>query len=298
VNAKPTNTTRNDRKQEMSRRQVGRAVVCMAIACVASVLSARPAIAQATYTYHGNPFTLFSCGPAVPPPGDVLCSTPGPNSFTSYTAADFVSGTLTFTNPLPANMTLQDVTGLAGFQLILNDGQHTVTNAITAGLIVQVATDAGGNITSWWLIMNTGGTDNGGIGTVNFSDITHGTEVFDQGVLACCDPGIPGNLAFNFSSPGTWTSGSGTPSPATLVTNLINLVSNPFLQLTTGQISSLTDKLTNALASIQAGQNKQAINQLNAFISSVQTWLKTGKISPQSAGTLIAAANAIIAVLH
>jgi len=265
------------------------------LAFVGLMLSSQPAHAQAIYTYTGNPFTLFSCGPAVPPPGTLLCSTPGPNAFTSYTATNFVSGTLTFTNPLPANMSLQDVTGLAGFQLSLNDGQHTVTNTMTLGLIVQVATDASGNITSWWVVENTGGALDGGIATLNFTNAIFGTNVFDHGVLACCDPTPPGNLAFVFSNPGTWS--SGIVSPATLVTNLIQLVNNPLLQLKTGQSSSLTDKLLNTLASIQAGLNKQAINQLNAFITSVQTDQKSGKISAQTATTLTNAATAVIAKL-
>jgi hypothetical protein len=88
-------------------------------------------------------------------------------------------------------------------------------------------------------------------------------------------------------------------TPAQSITNLTNLISNPNsgLALTAGQISSLTDKLNNALASIQAGLNAQAINQLQAFINSVQSSLKTGKISAQAASTLISAANAIIAML-
>jgi hypothetical protein len=279
---------------------IGRSLRTSAVSALALfgvVLASQPAQAQATYSYKGNPFNLFSCGPAVPGPGDVLCSTPGPNSFTSYTASNFISGTLTFANPLPTNMPLQDVTGLAGFQLTLNDGQHTVTNAMAVGLIVQVATDTGGNISSWWIIMNTGGVQNGDIDTVNFSDLIHGVEVFDNGVLACCDPGVPGNLAYNFSSPGVWTSGSGAPTPATLVTNLIHLVSNPLLQLSLGETNSLTDKLINALSSIQAGQNKQAINQLNSFLSAVQNYLKTGKISAPTASSLTSAANAIVAAL-
>lgn len=69
------------------------------------------------------------------------------------------------------------------------------------------------------------------------------------------------------------------------------------MNLTSGQVSNLTDKLNNAQASIQAGLNKQAINQLNAFINSVQSSLKTGKISAQTGKTLIDAANAIIALL-
>jgi hypothetical protein len=69
------------------------------------------------------------------------------------------------------------------------------------------------------------------------------------------------------------------------------------LGLTGGEVASLTTKLNNVLASIQAGLDKQAINQLNAFISSVQSSVKTGKMSPQAGTTLIAAANAIIVAL-
>jgi probable HAF family extracellular repeat protein len=81
------------------------------------------------------------------------------------------------------------------------------------------------------------------------------------------------------------------------VTILTSLLSDPTLGLTGGQIASLTDKLNNAIASIQAGLNKQAINQLNALISSVQSSVKNGKISAQTGNTLIADANAIIATL-
>jgi probable HAF family extracellular repeat protein len=77
----------------------------------------------------------------------------------------------------------------------------------------------------------------------------------------------------------------------------IDRLSDPSLALTAGQINSLTDKLLNALASVEQGANKQAINQMNAFINSVEGWLKTGRITNATATTLIAAANAIIAVL-
>jgi hypothetical protein len=107
-----------------------------------------------------------------------------------------------------------------------------------------------------------------------------------------------GAFSLNWSVAMTLSSVSVTPAQA--VTNLINLISNPNsgLNLTAGQINSLTDKLNNTLASIQAGQNDQAINQLEAFINSVQSSLKTGKISSLTASTLIAAANAIITSLH
>ena len=121
------------------------------------------------------------------------------------------------------------------------------------------------------------------------------TDRYDQGVLACCSPTVTGDFGLNIGTPGTWSSGS--PSPASLVTNLINVVSNPLLGLTGGQVSSLTDKLNNVLVSIQGGLNKQAINQLTAFINSVVSSEKTGKMSAQTANTLVAAANAIIALL-
>src|SRR5262249_39981529 len=89
-------------------------------------------------------------------------------------------------------------------------------------------------------------------------------------------------------------------TPTVAVTNLINLISDPYsgLILTTGQINSLTDKLNNVLTSIQTGQNKQAINQLEAFVNSVQASLKTEKISAETATTLTVAANAIITSLQ
>jgi hypothetical protein len=268
-----------------------KAAVCTAALCLAAVFSAQPAAAQAVYHYKGNPFTLFSCGPTSDNTATLDCSTPSPtNAFTSYTATDFVAATLTLGAALPASMVLQDVRAFAGFQLTMNDGHQTLNNTQAVGLAAEVSTDASGQINAWRLIINTGGVNNGGIATIN-----KGTGVIDSGTLACCDPTVSGNLALNFNMPGTWDSGS--PSPAAAVTSLIAMVSNPILGLSSGQVGSLTDKLNNALASIQAGLNKQAINQLNSFIGSVQNSQKTGKISAQTATTLITAANAIIAML-
>jgi hypothetical protein len=251
----------------------------------------QPAFAQATYTYTGHPFTLFSCGPNADNTATLDCSTPAPtNPNTSYLATDFVSATLTLSSPLPANYPIQDVRTLAGFHLSMNDGQHTVTDLDSIGMFAEVGTDASGQINQWRLVINTGGTANGGIDTINKS-----TSILDIGVLACCDPTVPGNLALNLSTPGTWSGGA--PNPAGAVTSLINMLSNPLLGLTPGQTGSLTDKLNNALASINAGQKKQAINQLSAFVSSVQTYVKNGKMSPQTGTTLTSAANAIIAML-
>ncbi len=77
--------------------------------------------------------------------------------------------------------------------------------------------------------------------------------------------------------------------------DLITSLSDPDLGLVPSQITSLADKLNNALISIQNGQFKQARNQLNAFIKQVEAAEKVGRISTETADTLIAAANEILA---
>jgi hypothetical protein len=260
----------------------------------AGLAVALPAAAQVTYTYTGNPFTLFSCGPSIDlvtgtVTGTALCATPGPNVNTSYLGTDRVTATLSLTSPLPANQALVDVRNFPGFALSMSDGRHPVTNLMAIGMFAEIATDASGNITTWRLVINTGGVDNGGIST------TKSTFVSDGGTLRCCDPTVDGDLARVGNSPGVWTSPPSSPSAATSA--LITVINTTELGLTVGQVASLTDKLNNVQASIAAGLNKQAINQLNAFINSVDTAQKTGKMIPATAATLIAAANAIIALL-
>lgn len=267
----------------MRRALTGLALIGAGMAFVA------PAAAQVVYTYTGNPFTLFSCGPSLSGLGTALCATPGPNVNTSYLGTDRVTATLSLTSPLPANQALVDVRTFPGFALSMSDGRHTVTNAINAGMFAEVATDASGNITSWQLVINTGGLDNGGIST------TKATSVSDGGTLRCCDPDVDGDLARVFSAPGTWTSPQA--SPAAAVTNLIDLINTTELGLTVGQVASLTDALNKVLASIEAGQNKTAIRQLKSFIRTVESAQRKGTMIPETAATLIDAANAIIALL-
>jgi hypothetical protein len=288
-----SSSNRSIAEQPSRMIRLGRRVfVYAATACAAVILSARPATAQATYEYTGNPFTLFSCGPSVPGPGTILCSTPAPtNPNTSYTAADHVEVTLVLDNPLPTNLAYQDVRTFAGFSLTMNDGQHTVTNLDAVGMFAEVSTDADGDILQWRLVINTGGALNGGIASQNATFVT------DSGTLACCDPTVSGDLARNSGVPGVWTSGTGTPTPEDLVSNLMIVVADPLLGLPGGQVNSLTDKLNNALASIQAGLNKQAANQLKAFISSVESLVKNGKMSSDAGTTLVNATNAILALL-
>jgi hypothetical protein len=276
----------------------GRIFAALATLIVVTATLDERAAAQAIYTYTGNPFMLFSCGPSVPGPGTIDCSTPAPtNTNTSYTATDHVTATLTLDTPLGANFAYSDISGLPGFSLALNDGQQTIETPIGSGqfLFAFAGTDSNGNINQWRLGVNTGGFDNGGIHTFNFTDTM--PHVFDDGIISCCDPSPPGDLAMNFSLPATWSLGSAPPSPAVSVNNLIGTISNPSLGLTSGQISSLTDKLNNVLASLQANQIKQASNQLSSFINSVQSSIKTQKLNAQTGNMLIAAANSIIASL-
>ena len=273
------------------------------IVAFVAVVSAAPAAAQSTtYQYQGNTFTLFSCGLSSSGTGTANCSTPAPtNVNTSYTLADKVTVTLTFDAPLPANMALTSVTGLSGFHLSLNDGHQTVQTPITAGqgLIAAVATDSAGHISEWRLILNTGGVLNGGVSTQRFTNATTGSLVQDDmGTLACCDPTVHGDFGRRSGLAGVWTVQGGTPEPDELVENLIDVVFDPQTGLTAGQVNSLSDKLVSALASINDGLIKQAINQLNAFVSSVQNAVKTGKMDPGTGASLIAEANAIIALLQ
>jgi len=78
---------------------------------------------------------------------------------------------------------------------------------------------------------------------------------------------------------------------------LASMVANPSLGLTSGQVSSLSTKLTDIAGSIQAGQNNAALNELNAFVNQVQAAVRNGKMDTATGNMLIAAANAMIAAL-
>lgn len=287
------------------RRLLSTAVhrLCAAASAAAVMLSV-PALAQTTtYQYQGNTFTSFSCGPFIDSTtgqvtGTASCSTPAPtNTATSYTLTDKVTATLTFDAPLPASMAMTSVVGLAGFHLTLNDGHQTVQTPSSTGLIATVATDASGNISEWRLIINTGGTLNGGVSTQRFTNTTGTLVQSDMGTLACCHPTVPGDFGRRFGLAGVWSVSGGVSEPGELVENLIDVVFDPDTGLTSGQVNSLSDKLNNALASIDAGLKKQAINQLNSFVSAVQVAVKSGKMSSGTGAALIAAANEIIALL-
>ena len=176
-------------------------------ALLAGLLSL-PAFGQVTYSYTGKTFSFFSCGGV----NDCFNSPAPANTNTSYTATDIVTGTLALAAALPANMSLQDVSGLPGFKVTLHDGHQTMsaTAGYTGGFIAKVATDGLGNIAQWEMVVNCCFFPNNGIATVNVP----GTEVFDQATLSAASPNngypnTPYDLAFNFNTPGSWTGGSG-----------------------------------------------------------------------------------------
>lgn len=113
-------------------------------------------------------------------------------------------------------------------------------------------------------------------------------------MLKCCDPALHANLAYN-QNPGSWAVVAATPAQA--ITDLLGVVADPSTGLRRGQVKRLMNILDKALADVQAGKATQAKKELLAFIKAVQNALRAGRISPQTAAMLIAAANAIMATL-
>ena len=252
--------------------------VSLAAACALVLGSARPAQAQAVYTYQGAPFEIFSL-------------------VSSYLPGDAITITLTLDEPLEPNLPLQDISLRPGLRLVLSDGHQTLTWSLddaALGYVIGAGTDATGQIVEWDFGL--------------FDGILHRwieswrfgagstLSLNSTAVMGLGPDGLPGDYAYNFTSSGTWTSNVTGPGADTMVKHLLRLISDPALALTSGQINSLSTKLQDVLTSIAAGETAQAVNQLNAFINQVQA-AANGKISAQVAAMLIAAAQAIIAVL-
>ena len=110
--------------------------------------------ATTSYQYTGKPFNLFSCGDApdcpIPAPGNVD---------TSYSTSNFVTATLTLSGPLSPNTTYTDLTsgdGVHLLQLTLSDGTQTLQPPFYSPTAC-VVTDGSGNITKWFLALDTEG---------------------------------------------------------------------------------------------------------------------------------------------
>lgn len=198
----PENTRaahRLDRPIVNSLQSPRRPSILALIAALVALCACHIAAAQTTYSYRGQNFTLFSCGPSSG--GGVSdCSNPAPGQST-YTASDYVFASLTLSQPLPPNLNLQSVSSLPGFLLIMSDGQQTLHSTdANVSAVAEVSTDANGNIIAPWQVQiyGTTGIDNG----IATQDIP--SEGFDADTADTSLTQTSGDTALNFGEPGAW----------------------------------------------------------------------------------------------
>jgi MYXO-CTERM domain-containing protein len=189
-----------------------------ALAVLATTLLSMPCVADTvTYTYTGNPFTLFQ----------------GVGETQIYTANDFVSGEFTLSAPLAANITNYQLIHPDSFSF--SDGIETITNSSpgsnTNGTEFRVNTDATGSITEWVVFTTT--TDPSGatweIDTENIPGVgaifdSTDANSYDTGTTTCvngnCDAEVFNYLLVqNGNAAGTWSDNvpvAPTPEPSSL----------------------------------------------------------------------------------
>jgi hypothetical protein len=269
------------------RRTLVAVTVGLALAWLA-VLS-EPTFAQVTYRYAGNNFTVFSCGM-----GSIRCASPPPGA-TSYTTDDFVTATLTFDAPLPPNLNRQDVRGVAGFSLTMDDGHQELTMGPGTPGEVIVSTDASGNIIApWSVFIHCCLFPNNNIFTLNDPGQR---GIGDGGALSMPNgsfPDTPMDSGEVNGSPGIWV--REVSSPADLTEHLIKDVNALIgVELNPGQAKRLSRPLRNVLRSIRANKIQPACSQLQDFIAQVIN--TTPPLSQATSDALIASANAIRTVL-
>jgi PEP-CTERM motif len=161
---------------------------------VLAALLTTSAWADTVYTYTGNPFTSN---------GNPLLYS---YSYPPFTPSDSVTGSFTLASPLEANL---PILGPDGFTTVtptsfsFTDGVNTLSNTDSFEyLTLDVGTDATGAINQWIISLQT------------YNNVLIYTEDWvsrdDQGWDG--QPGVIGDIRGN---PGTWTSSTTDPSPAT-----------------------------------------------------------------------------------
>jgi hypothetical protein len=183
------------------RRQTASALslALLVILCLGQFLVLRSAQGQTTYSYVGNKFNLFSCGPGQSG-GVIDCSNPAAGE-TTYTKSDYVFASLTLTSPLAPNLNLQDVTSMPGFLLTMQDGQQSLSSANPGmSVVAEISTDANGNVIApWWVqIYVISNSLDAGVSTTN----SPANGVGDIGDTSLTATG--GDLGAIFESPGVW----------------------------------------------------------------------------------------------
>lgn len=181
---------------------------------------------------------------------------------------------------------------VAGFDTQSNSGTLSVIDTASNGVVTTIPTDC-------CLSVPTMHPDGSKVYVSNTRFGAYGIEVFSTATdMQVATIGNSTLFPTQFVYPqGIVFAHPSAETPAQMVSDLIGQLSDPSLALTAGEANSFTAKLNNVLLSVQQGLTKQAINQLNAFIKSVQTDAKNLKISSATATTLVSAATALIAAL-
>jgi hypothetical protein len=289
---------------------------CLPAAMLLAFMWASSADAQQTvYRYVGQPFTSV-VGAWTP------CTT-SPACAGGVVPPRQITATLTFNSPLPPNLNWAGVC-LPGNPYCPNNGSWSMSDGLhffnqsSPGCIacsgpLTLSTDANGQITYWAFrvvfSITVGGTEY----TEDMEAVYYPPGYFPPGsprpfvADASAEYYLPGGVytingvAQNNTSvdpnaaPGQWKIGP--PTPAEAISNLISGLSDPGLGLSSGTISTLTDKLQAALKSIGKGNKTPAVNQLQAFIHQVQSLVNDSLLSAANGALLIAKVNEIITLL-
>jgi hypothetical protein len=164
---------------------------------VLAMCLAAPAKADSVESYTGNTYTNVS----VPSSG--------------YTTASFITATLTFQNPLPANASLAYGYGGLGrptatdplLAFSISDGSQTFS--LSNGLNIFLVTGSQGQIVSWFV---------GACGAPCSSALSIYTQFGVPAPFDAFDGSVQGSsgavLAYNTDDPGKWTS---VPEPSSLL---------------------------------------------------------------------------------
>ena len=283
-------------KRGATLRPLGTTVLIFAVISLLA-LPSRALASPVIYLYVGNNFDTFSCG------GGFLCADPTPEQ-SSYTTDDFVTATLTLEQALPGGLYLQDITGFAGFELIMNDGHQQLV--LEAGVPAEalISTDADGNIIEpWSLIINCCPLPNNGIHSLNWPE---GRGVGDGGMLSGATfeyPDTPWDLGGVSGSPGVWSmvdsgeddDGDGVPDnddacPNSIADSTVVIGGTETGVANTSDAAgcSLADKMNEALitAASQAMNHGHFASSMAKYLSSL---VASGQITPADKDALMAA---------
>jgi hypothetical protein len=172
----------------------------------------------------------------------------------------------------------------------LNAGDQQIFNA--------VGKDASGNQTS--ILHPVWTTSGGGMITPNGTQCTYSATTAGTYTITCEEQGTgTGPLRATTAIQGTAFITVVVTSVKDQIENLIARIEDLVAAglLNQGNGNALTAKLGNALKSLEKGNERAAINKINAFINQVQAFIRSGKLPAVQGQILIDIANNIISDL-